>query len=715
MNRSARGVLGLLAGLLLLGSAMDVGAQSTVQPYRSYTVDSTGRPIPIPDPYVVDRVIDGVALGVDDLDGPRDMFLDRASGHLFIGDTGNHRVIEVDERGRVVLEIGPELRLKRPQGVYKDPVDGNLWIADTGRSRILHLSPEGKLLAEYGAPESEVLAGLKTSAPSKVALDRRGYIYFLEGSGAGMIVMDRENRFRGFFGTNRVSFSLRWLWARYAATEEQRRKLFLAKPTAHTDMFLADDGFMYTAVAGQTSEQIQKLSPVGVNVFVEKSLEQKLYKSKTFGEKRRSWEPPARFTSVTVDSFGTVSALDANSGRIYQYGQDRNLLMAFGRPGTGDVEFGVPVELEVDASGRLYVLDSSRGVVYVLRPTRFAQLVHQASALQFEGRYEEAASTWQQVLDVASNYELAHSGKGSSQYHERQWSSAMAEYALGRDQLGYSLAFYEYRQNVLRRNMGWLVGVLFVLVVGAVTLPAVTRRSVSGRSAAEQRGQARRLPPFLGILVRPTETLEAQAAGRSLWPAVIVVLLAGMARVLSLALIAFHMRATPSAGSLVNWVRLYRPVAAILLPELRWEEANLLVEMSRIVFPWLLWTVANYGVSALFEGEGTFRGVARTTAYCLVPYIVFAIPIALVSHLMTAQERGIYEILWSLLYYWVLFLLVLQIRTVHNYSTRRTFGVALVMAFGVSVLSGFIVLIGLLGSEMAGFVGELFYDVIRLL
>ena len=123
-------------------------------------------------------------------------------------------------------------------------------------------------------------------------------------------------------------------------------------------------------------------------------------------------------------------------------------------------------------------------------------------------------------------------------------------------------------------------------------------------------------------------------------------------------LIAFHMRATPTVGSFLDWFRIYRPVAVYLLPELRWEDANLFIEILRVVLPWTLWTIANYGVSALFEGSGTFRGVARTTAYCLVPYILFAVPVALLSHLMTAQERGLYESLWSLVYLWVLLLLL---------------------------------------------------------
>ena len=701
---------------LLLGAG-PVLAQGTMQPYRSYTLDSTGRPIPIPDPYVLDYVIDGIVLGIGDLATPRDIFIDRDTDHLYIADTGNNRLIELDPQAQVVRILGPDLELKQPGGIFRDPRDGTLWIADTGNLRIIQVTPKGRILKEFGPPQSELLTGIRTSGPSKVFIDKRGYIYFLEGTGAGMIIMDQGNQFRGFLGTNRVPFSLEWLWARYAATTEQREKLLLSRPTAHTDMFLGDDGYVYTAVGGQSSKQIQKLSPVGVNAFVTKSLEQKLYKSTIFGEQRRSWEPPARFVALTVDRAGTVTAVDAASGRIYQYDQDRNLLMAFGGQGRGRVEFGLPAEVEVNSQGRLYVLDTTRSVIYVLRPTRFADLVHRASALQYDGRYSEAAATWQEVLSLAVGYELAHSGVGAAAYHQQQWSEAMHHYALGRDQIGYSLSFREYRQDLIRRNMSWLVGGFLVVMAMASAWPKVARRRRQKRPAgvAVSQREGQQLPAVVGILVHPNETFDALASGRSLWPVLVLVGLAAGARVLSLALIAFHMRATPVVGSVVEWVRLYRPVAASLLPELRWEDANVFVEVLRIVLPWGLWTVANYVVSTLSDGEGTFRAVARTTAYCLVPYILFAVPIALASHVLTGQERGLYETLWSLVYYWVLILLVVQIRTVHDYTMGTTIRVGLIIVFGMAVLSGSIVLVGLLVGEAASFVAEAIYEIIRIL
>ena len=261
MKRSHRILAALAAGILLLAAASAAGAQGLFQPYDSYTIDSTGRPVPLPDPYELDHIIHGVSLGIGDLKTPGDILVDRSNDHLYIVDTGNDRIVELDDRGEVVRQFGAELNLSAPQGLYRDSRDDTLWIADTGNGRIVQISSAGKLLQEYGPPQSDLLAEIQSAAPNKVLVDKRGYIYYLEGSGAGMIVMDRQNQFRGFFGTTRTAFSLWWLFVRFLYTDEQAQQVFLAKPTAHTDMFLGADGFIYSAVSGATSRPAPEAQP----------------------------------------------------------------------------------------------------------------------------------------------------------------------------------------------------------------------------------------------------------------------------------------------------------------------------------------------------------------------------------------------------------------------------------------------------------------------
>ena len=86
-----------------------------------------------------------------------------------------------------------------------------------------------------------------------------------------------------------------------------------------------------------------------------------------------------------------------------------------------------------------------------------------------------------------------HSGLGKAAYHQERWRESMREYALARNQLGYSLALLEYRQEVLRRNMGWMVGGFLALMVGILAWPTLSRLS----------RRVKTVVPFLRSFTRP--------------------------------------------------------------------------------------------------------------------------------------------------------------------------------------------------------------------
>ena len=51
-------------------------------------------------------------------------------------------------------------------------------------------------------------------------------------------------------------------------------------------------------------------------------------------------------------------------------------------------------------------------------------------------------------------------------------------------------------------------------------------------------------------------------------------------------------------------------------------DASFLMEIVRLFLPWLLFCVASYGVTAIFEGEGFFKDIIIATGYSLGPYLL---------------------------------------------------------------------------------------------
>jgi hypothetical protein len=232
---------------------------------------------------------------------------------------------------------------------------------------------DGSFRYSIGAPHSNLLEE-GSYKPSKLIVDRRGYIYVIESGGdyRGILLLDHQGTFRGFFEANPVGFSLQRWFARIFPTEEQKKQLSKVRPTHHASIVLDDRGFVYTVLPFASSDQIKKLSQIGTNV----------YPSGKYGEVER--EPSEavqrpRFIDIAVDEQGIISALDFNSGKIYQYDQNGNFLTVFGGKAWQRGYFGYPASLVAGPGGVLYVLDAERASVDRFRPTEFTRLVHQAA------------------------------------------------------------------------------------------------------------------------------------------------------------------------------------------------------------------------------------------------------------------------------------------------------------------------------------------------
>ena len=104
------------------------------------------------------------------------------------------------------------------------------------------------------------------------------------------------------------------------------------------------------------------------------------------------------------------------------------------------------------------------------------------------------------------------------------------------------------------------------------------------------------------------------------------------------------------------------------------------------VVPIIVLTVANYLVSAIKQGQGTFKAVFIATAYVIAPVILFIPPLALLSNVLSGAEEAIYETSIMFIYVWVGFLYYLSVMEVHGYSIPEAFFNTLWILFGAVML-----------------------------
>lgn len=527
--------------------------------------------------------------GLDlEMDGPQDLFL-APDNTLYVVDTGNNRVIKTDLFGEKLAEFGPgsEAPLKKPQGVFVNE-DGDVIVADTDNKRITIFNQDGSVKRVISQPENVLLGEDFHYQPTKVIQDRRGYLYVANSNDyRGLILMDALGGFRGFFAPNRVPFSMRRIIINMFATEAQKEKLSKTLPTPHSNMILDQFGYIYSSTVYDRVNQIKKLNSVGKDIL---NASGNLVYGYAFRRGSQAVQP--NFVDLTVNDKGVISALDSQNGWVYQYDQDRNLLLMFGGKGEEKGYFGYPSSITSDNDGYIFVLDKDRNNIQVFRPTQFAEMVHAASELYADGRYEEAADPWRLVLKYNTNYSLAHSGLGKAFMKLEEWEQARGEYRFAENRVGYSEAFGELRHDWVRANFGLTV-LGIVALIGIVALAVKALSWVAKRPWNESGRFVQTLQMLLKVMFRPSEgfyELKRLERGSALVGAVLMLIMFAV-RVFNIQFMSYQIASVDP------------------------EDVSLMMEIGRIFGIWVLWGVANYGVGAIFEGEGFFRDVMMSAAY----------------------------------------------------------------------------------------------------
>lgn len=67
---------------------------------------------------------------------------------------------------------------------------------------------------------------------------------------------------------------------------------------------------------------------------------------------------------VKIDSLGNIFVLDAKMNRVVKYDRDGKFILRFGEKGVGPGEFEYPRAIALDSSGRVYVLDFRRVILF---------------------------------------------------------------------------------------------------------------------------------------------------------------------------------------------------------------------------------------------------------------------------------------------------------------------------------------------------------------
>lgn len=647
MKRFAR-LIGLIVLLTCLATPTPGRAEL---PYTTWALGPGGKLYLTQDAYTPVAEIDLP------ISGAEDMFV-TSQGEIYIADTGNHRILRLHDF-EVIAAYGEDV-LSGPSGIFVDAT-GAMYVADAKSNTVVILDPEGKLVRQFGRPQEPLFGKSNQFLPRKIAVDARQNLYIVsEGSTNGLVKMNTNGNFIGYFGANPASMSLKMILQRLFLTPEQLAQFVKNEAASPSNVAIDSEAMVFTVTAGTTLERsIRRFTVAGRNILPN------IYGSTSFRD-------------IHVSEGGLVTAVDAK-GQIYEYDLKGMLLFVFGAQDRGEQRLGTLRNPTAIAryGEYIYALDKDKNAIVVYQTTTFARLVHDGVRLYVEGFYTEARPYFEEVLNYNGSFIMAYQAIADAYFKEGDYIRSLANYRYAEDRHGYSEAFWELRNVILQR---YLAGALMVLVgfwAGRAGFYRLDRRYGWLAPARRWLAGLRRLKlvddlVFLFRFIKyPADSfyyIKKNQRG-SLRFALILYLWVIIVRVSSLYLTGF----------------IFNPYAN---PSEIHAENEIVYTLLLI----LLWNSANYLVSTISDGEGRVRDVIIGSAYALFPYALFALPISLFSNLLSLNEAFLYTFSFNVIWAWTVMMLFLMVKEIHNYSFWETVRNILLTLFtmAVMVLTGYI-------------------------
>lgn len=589
---------------------------------------------------------------------PEDMFI-TDDGVMYIADTGNGRIVKLDSGFAEEASYGDGV-LDAPTGLFVDD-DGVMYIADGGLNNIVILSPDGEVINQFGRPEEPLFGRNREFLPRKIEVDARENLYVIsEGSVNGIAQMNKEGNFIGYFGANSASMSLTMILRRLFLTDAQLEQFILNEAASPSNIVIDSESLVFTITSGAAAGQaIKRFTISGKNIFPD-----------TFGE------TDLRDIHVSDDGLVVVVAGDAT---IVEFDENGTLLFLFGALDTGEQRLGTlrnPTAIARDGE-QLYVLDKDKNALVVYETTAFAQQVHAGVGLYTEGYYEEAKPYFEQVLDYNGSYIMGYQALADAAFKDFDYQGSLANYRLAADRSGYSQAFWELRNQLLQRH---LANVLIGLVAFGVVWNIAERVDRRYAWSAPIRN---RLKALTSIKLVDDFVF--------------------MFRFIRQPIDSFYYIKKNLRGSLLFAFLLYGAVVVIRIltlyvtgfifnPSGYFYDIDVAGEITTTVGLFILWNAANYLVSTISDGEGRVRDVVIGSAYSLFPYVLIALPVALISNVLTLNEQFLYSFPLTLMWVWIGIMLFIMVMEIHNYSFGETVRNILVTLFTMAliVLTGYI-------------------------
>lgn len=118
----------------------------------------------------------------------------------------------------------------------------------------------------------------------------------------------------------------------------------------------------------------------------------------------------------------------------------------------------------------------------------------------------------------------------------------------------------------------------------------------------------------------------------------------------------------------------------------RWERINIWQQVFGILAPLLIYCLANWCLTTLFDGKGRLRDIYMGMCYSLTPYVLLVNPVTIISNFVTDEEGAFLAYFQGLALIWAAVWILISVMQIHDYSLFKA-----IMAIAFSVVGMMII------------------------
>lgn len=666
----------LIALVLVSGTGSMTAYAET--PYKTYTIDGYGYIQETQTAYLAYETI--TKFGDEFLNGPSDMYV-TDDGEIYVADTGNSRIVVGDIDGTKIKTIG-EGTLVTPKGVFVTEHNKHVYVADRDAEAVFEFDENGTVLNKYTKPNSPLYGDGLSFLPIKIAVNDAGVMYVICESNTNGIVEISPNEggtFLGYFGTNYASVSLQTIIYRAILTDEQRAKMVSNIPSTPDNLAIDEKGLVYTITRGDETKTLKRLNIAGKNLI---------------GDTDYADIPAA----VAAGNHDNVYVAD-QQGYIYEYNNEGELLYVFGGLDDGTQRVGLSTlvtSIQIDLEDRIYILDSDKCQIQVYEPTEFTQLLHEALYLYSKGRYTESKEPLYKVLEMNSMFDYANQAMGRAYFQEENYDMALHYAKLAKDYEGYSDAFWEIRNEWLKRNIVPALAVIVLIYAALKLLKYYDRKKNLLAKPKAYIAKVKENKIISNLLYakyfmkHPIDGSYGIAReGRASWAAPSIIL------------------AVFTIEFIIN-----KYLCGFLEKTIREGRYEIFSDIGTILVVIVAVTACNYLVCTINEGEGTIKKIYTYFCYSLMPYVLLTPVLFVLSHILTTNEAFLITLVEVIMIGWLLVLAILAIKEVNNYTAGETFKIICLTIFTILIMALLIFVIYVLWAQVFEFISAVFGEVV---